>query len=147
VTAPPETTTTMPPAPTTTTTIDTTAGTDDPASELTDPADTNSSDQRDDGLDRADLVVDIANGANRAGLATETATALGTLGYVNVQAANTALAGTSTVYFAQGFEREASRLALDIGLPASAIVPIDGAPPIEPNRLVQLIVVLGTDQL
>jgi hypothetical protein len=140
-TVPPETTTTTTTTPTTTTpTTTTVAPGTDPADDVPPgtPAAT---------VDRANLAVDVANGLAVTGLASQAASALESLGYVGVGAANTAVVEVSRVYFAPGFEGEAVRLAGDAGLPAASIAPIAEAPPIEPTRLLELLVVLGTDRL
>jgi hypothetical protein len=97
-------------------------------------------------VERGELVLGVANGANVAGLAGDTAAQLVASGYVSVSAVNTALVDTSTVYFAPGLEGEAARLAADLGIDPAAIAPIEAARPIVPETLVQLLVVLGRDR-
>jgi cytoskeletal protein RodZ len=137
--------TTTLPEPTTTVAAETTTPVTEPTG--TDPAEEAPPDAPEATVDRADLAVEVANGANVIGFASRTAASLESLGYVGVGAVNTATVATSTVYFAPGFEGEAIRLAADAGLPASAIAPITDAPTIEPARLLALLLVLGSDRL
>lgn len=98
-------------------------------------------------LDRSELVLGVANGANVGGLAGDTASQLVANGYAAVSAVNTAVVDTSTVYYAPGLEGEAARLAADLGIDPAATAPIEIAPSIDPETLVQLLVVLGRDRV
>jgi hypothetical protein len=97
---------------------------------------------------RKDVTVVVANGGFSDGLAGRGAGSLSALGYVAPKAQNAVKKNDrSVVYFVQGFQREAVRLAEDLGLRANQVLP-------KPTRSVsradggaELIVVLGGDFL
>ena len=105
--------------------------------------------QADDGLTaRSELVVMVANGNGTAGTATKWAGELVTLGYFNPQVGNTNPTESWVVYYASGFDQEATQLAQELssvpGASAVVIAPIEQAPSTQPGFEGQLLVVIGT---
>lgn len=97
-------------------------------------------------LDRADLVVVVANGTGRGGVAAGTIDQLRPSGYDEmfpVDAVQTQ--PTSGVFHQPGLEGEAERLALDAGLDVGAIAPADAAPAVTGNNVFDLLLVVGRD--
>ena len=98
--------------------------------------------------ERSDLVVVAANGANVAGAALRMATRLEALGYVDIAQLNGSdIVEFSVVYYADGFEEAALRLADDLDLLAEFVVPIEDAPAVAdlPDD-VELLVYVGRDR-
>ena len=80
----------------------------------------------------ADLFVVVANGAGAAGLAARTTETLRAIGYVDAVATDgTETVDATTVYFDNGLEREAARLAVDLGLAPATTAALADAPGIE----------------
>jgi hypothetical protein len=145
----PETTvapTTVPPttaAPTTT--PDTTEpDTTEPDTTEPDPDDSASADLP----DRSELSVAAANGANIAGAAVRAKARLEEIGYVDVLPRNgTAIVEFTTVYFADGFEDAALRLADDLDLLPDFVAPIEAMPSvIELPAGIDLVAYIGLDR-
>ena len=79
--------------------------------------------------DRSELSVVAANGANVAGAAGAAAARLQQIGYVDVLALNgTDIFEFTTVYYAEGFEEAALRMAEDLNLLPDFVAPIEDAP-------------------
>lgn len=98
--------------------------------------------------DRSELKVATANGANVAGAALRVATQLEGLGYVEVLPLNgTDIVEFTVVYYADGFEEAAQRLAADLDLLADFVAPLDDAPAVVdlPDD-VELLVYIGRDR-
>ena len=80
-------------------------------------------------VDRADLSVVTANGSGRQGTAAAAAARLEALGYVDVSPRNgTDVVDVTIVYYADGFEEAAVRLAADLGLVEGSVAPLADAP-------------------
>jgi hypothetical protein len=142
----PETTT----APATTTTEpDTTepeSETTEPESDTTEPESTDSDPTE--LPERSELAVASANGANVAGAALRVATQLEELGYVGVVPLNGSdIVEFTTIYFADGFEDAALRLAEDLALAPEFVAPIDDAPSVaELPADIELLTYVGRDR-
>ena len=103
----------------------------------------------DDGLPpRSELFVAAANGANIAGTALQSAEFLESLGYVDVLALNgTVVVDFTVVYFADGFEEAAVRLAGDWDLLPEFVAPLAEAPAvIDLPAETELLVYVGLDR-
>ena len=97
-------------------------------------------------VDRGALSVVVANAGDSGGLAARGADALAALGYVFVVTADAAgTRETSAVLYAAGFQREAARLAADLGLPADAVAPFDDPSAITGPAGADLVVLLATE--
>ncbi len=98
--------------------------------------------------DRSEEVVVVANAASIGGLASSTVARLEELGYVDVRATDGSdIVDTTVVYFADGFEASAARLAVDLGVEPTAIEPIILAPDIVGGLDGEsLLAYLGVDQ-
>jgi hypothetical protein len=99
-------------------------------------------------VDRNELAVAAANGANVAGAAANLATQLEVLGYVDVLPLNGSdIVEFTTVYFAEGFEEAALRLAEDLALLPEFVAPLDDAPAVAdlPDD-VELLAYIGRDR-
>ena len=99
--------------------------------------------------DRSELAVVVANGADIGGIAGDTAAALQVIGYVDVSATDgTEIAPFTVVYFVEGFEPSAVRLAVDLGIDPGAIGPIENAPEVLGTNVddADLLAYLGIDQ-
>jgi hypothetical protein len=97
---------------------------------------------------RGDLIVVAANGANVAGAALRMATRLEELGYVDIAPLNgTDIVEFTVVYYADGFEEAAQRLAEDLDLLAEFVGPLEDAPAVAdlPDD-VELLVYIGRDR-
>ena len=151
---PPTTTTTQAPAPTTTVAPTTVPETTEP--ETTEPSTTEPSTTEPATTDsvpaelpeRGELVVVAANGSNVAGAAARMATQLDELGYVDVAQLNGPdIVEFSVVYYAEGFEEAALRLAEDLDLLAEFVVPLEDAPAVVdlPDDA-ELLVYVGRDR-
>jgi hypothetical protein len=141
------TTTTEAPAPTTTvasTTVPDTTETSEPETSAPETTDSVPAELP----ERSELAVVAANGANVAGAALRMATQLEELGYVDVLPLNGSdIVEFSVVYYADGFEEAALRLADDLGLLAEFVAPLDDAPAVAdlPDDT-ELLVYVGRDR-
>ena len=153
------TTTTEAPAPTTTvapTTVPETTEPETTSPETTEPETTEPEATEPDTTDsvpeelpeRDELIVVAANGANVAGAALRMATLLEEFGYVDIAQLNgTDIVEFSVVYYADGFEEAALRLAEDLDLLDEFVAPLDDAPAVVdlPDD-VELLVYVGRDR-
>lgn len=98
--------------------------------------------------ERAEVGVVVANGANIGGIASSTADALEELGYESVRATDgTEVVFFSIVYFVDGAEALALRMADDLELEPTSVAPIAEAPDILADFDDELLLVyLGSDQ-
>ena len=98
--------------------------------------------------ERGEIIVAAANGANVAGAASVIATRLETIRYVDVVVRNgTDIVELTTVYFADGFEESALRLAEDLDLLPEFVAPIEDAPNVpELAADTELLVYIGLDR-
>jgi hypothetical protein len=98
--------------------------------------------------DRSELAVVAANGAGIAGTAARNVTRLVELGYTNaVPRDGSQIVEFTTVYFVDGFEEEALRLASDLDLLDTFVAPLAEAPVVQnlPDD-VQLLAYIGIDR-
>jgi hypothetical protein len=98
--------------------------------------------------ERGDLSVVAANGANVAGAALRMATLLEEFGYVDIAQLNGSdIVEFTVVYYADGFEEAALRLAEDLDLLPEFVAPLDDAPSVAdlPDD-VELLVYIGRDR-
>ena len=98
--------------------------------------------------DRSELFVVAANGSNVAGAAARMATTLEEIGYVDVQLRNgTTFSEFTAVYYAEGFEDAALRLADDLDVVAELVGSIEDAPNVVdlPDDF-ELLVYIGLDR-
>jgi hypothetical protein len=98
--------------------------------------------------DRSELNVAAANGANVAGAALRVATQLEALGYVEILPLNgTDIVEFSVVYYAEGFEEAALRLAEDLELAPEFVAPIEDAPSVPDLPAdIELLAYVGRDR-
>ena len=98
--------------------------------------------------ERAELVVLVANGSGLSGAAALNATRLEEIGYVDVLMRNgTATVEFTTVYYADGFEAAADRLAEDLDLLPEFVAPFAEAPAvIDLPAGVELLAYIGIDR-
>jgi hypothetical protein len=98
--------------------------------------------------ERGDLAVAAANGANVAGAALRMATRLEELGYVDIAQLNGSdIVEFSVVYYADGFEEAALRLAEDLDLLAEFVGPLEDAPAVADLPAdTELLVYIGRDR-
>jgi hypothetical protein len=98
--------------------------------------------------DRSELNVVAANGANIAGAALRMTVRLEELGYVDVLPRDgTDIVEFTTIYFADGFEEAALRLADDLELLPFFVAPIAAMPPvIDLPADVELVTYIGPDR-
>ncbi len=98
--------------------------------------------------DRADLSVVSANGSGIAGAAAANAARLETVGYVGVVPRNgTTVVDLTVVYYVEGFEAAAQRLATDLDLLPEFIAPIDQAPEVlDLPADAELVAYIGVDR-
>ena len=96
----------------------------------------------------AKSAVVAANGANVAGAASNVATQLEELGYVDIAAAQRHdIVEFTVVYYADGFEDAALRLAEDLALLPEFVAPIEDAPAVADLPAdVELLVYIGRDR-
>jgi hypothetical protein len=117
--------------------------------ETTEPSTTETTDSVPEELpERSDLIVVAANGANVAGAALRMATLLEEFGYVDIAQLNGSdIFEFSVVYYADGFEEAALRLAEDLALLPDFVAPLDDAPAVAdlPDD-VELLVYIGRDR-
>ena len=98
--------------------------------------------------DRSELFVVAANGSNVAGAAARMATTLEEIGYVDVQLRNgTTFSEFTAVYYAEGFEDAALRLADDLDVVPELVGSIEDAPNVTdlPDDF-ELLVYIGLDR-
>jgi hypothetical protein len=101
---------------------------------------------QDDLVGRLPLDVGTVNASDLSGVARETAERLRSVGYERVQPVDASNpVGADGVYFQPGLEREATRLADDLGWSGVVIAPYDQAPALETERVFQLVAVIGLD--
>jgi hypothetical protein len=92
------------------------------------------------------VFVVVGNASDTFGLATQTTTRLQELGYVFVVRSDGITESEDTaIYFADGYEGEARRLAFQIGVPLSLIEPMPDEPIVEGNADEDLLLYLGND--
>jgi hypothetical protein len=98
--------------------------------------------------ERSDLVVVVANGAGVAGAAARNVVRLTQLGYVDLSPRNgTETVQLTTVYYADGFEAAAARLASDLELLPEFVVPLADAPEVQALPAdVQVLAYIGADR-
>ena len=98
--------------------------------------------------ERSDLNVAAANGANVAGAALRVATRLEEIGYVDVLPLNGSdIVEFTVVYYADGFEEAALRLAEDLDLLPDFVGSIDDSPTVADLPAdVELLVYIGSDR-
>lgn len=142
-TLPATSTTTTTVAPETTEPEETTPDTTD-APETTEPSDSVPAELP----DRSEIIVAAANGAGIAGTAARAVIRLTDLGYVDVTPRDgTEIFEFTTIYYADGFEEAADRLANDLDLAPSFVAPLDEAPSVgnlAPDT--QLLAYVGVDR-
>ena len=134
-------------APTTTappTTAPTTTEPETTEPDTTDPDDSESAEL----AERSELIVIAANGSNVTGAAARAVARLEGLGYVDVVTRNgTTVVDFTTIYFAEGFEGAAARLADDLDLLPDFVAPIEDAPPVlELPADAELLAYIGLDR-
>ena len=153
----PTTTEAPEPASATTTTVPATNMPENTTPDSTDPTTTNDPNTNDPDTadsvpaelaDRSAIVAAAVNGANVAGTALRVATALEDLGYVDVLPLNgTDIEELTTVYFADGFEEAALRMADDLDLPPESVAPIEDSPSVADLPAdIELLVYIGRDR-
>jgi hypothetical protein len=98
--------------------------------------------------DRADISVVTANGSGIAGAAAANAARLESVGYVDVVPRNgTTVVDLTVVYYVDGFEEAAQRLATDLDLLPEFIAPLDQAPEVlDLPADAQLVAYIGIDR-
>ncbi len=98
--------------------------------------------------DRSELNVTAANGANVAGAALRMATRLEEIGYVGVLPLNgTDIFEFTVVYYADGFDGSALRLAEDLDLLPDFVAPLENSPSVADLPAdVELLVYVGRDR-
>ena len=98
--------------------------------------------------DRADLSVVAANGSGIAGAAAANAVRLESVGYVDVVPRNgTTVVNFTTIYYIEGFEEAAQRLAADLDLLPDFVAPFDQAPEVlDLPADAQLVAYIGIDR-
>jgi hypothetical protein len=93
----------------------------------------------------AEVKVLVANGTAIRGLGGKTSDALKALGYnVLSPTDSTKALETSSIQYDTGFEAEAKAVATTLGLPVTAVVPLN-SPPVDDSRGANVIVLLGAD--
>ena len=134
-------------APTTTASTTTVPSTTEP--ETTEPETTEPDDSVAAELaDRDELVVIAANGANIAGAGARAVARLEELGYADVVTRNgTTVVDFTVIYYAEGFEDAAARLADDLELLPDFVGPIEDAPTVsELPADAELLAYIGIDR-
>jgi hypothetical protein len=98
--------------------------------------------------DRSELFTIVANGSNIAGAASRNVERLRAIGYTDIVPRNgTGVAEFTTIYFADGFEAAALRLAEDLDLLPFYVAPIEGMPTVlELPDGAQLVAYIGLDR-
>lgn len=97
--------------------------------------------------ERADIALEVANGANVGGAATRVGDALEELGYGGVGSFDGELVVDRTAVFAiEGFQGPADRLAAEVGLEPGLVFPIETAPDVGGlPEATELLLYLGRD--
>ena len=97
--------------------------------------------------ERADIALEVANGANVGGAATRVGDALEELGYGGVGSFDGELIVDRTAVFAiEGFQGPADRLAAEVGLEPGLVFPIETAPDVGGlPEATELLLYLGRD--
>jgi hypothetical protein len=98
--------------------------------------------------DRSEIVVVVANGAGIAGAAARNVVRLTDLGHLDITSSDgTEIVEFTTIYFADGFEDAALRLAEDLELLPFFVAPLEVAPTVSglPDD-VELLAYIGTDR-
>jgi hypothetical protein len=99
-------------------------------------------------LDRADVRLIVANGDGRFNLVGRNVNRLLPLGYVTVDQTDVRDKVDRTIlYFRPGFEEEAERLAVDLGIPNALIEPLPSTPVTANDDLGDVIAILGPDAI
>ena len=97
--------------------------------------------------DRDGVVSAAANGAGAQGAAGRVADQLEALGYVDVDRLDgTEIVDFTIIYYLDGFEEAAARMAADLDLLPEFIAPIDEMPDVLELPLVQLVAYVGIDR-
>ena len=107
--------------------------------DTTDPADV---------PDRSEITVGAANGAGIAGTAARTVARLVDLGYVDITPLDgTEVVDLTTIYYADGFEAAAARMADDFDIAPELIAPLVDAPDVPDLQAdTQIFVYVGIDR-
>lgn len=141
--------TTEPPTSTTTTTVPASSSTSSTSPTTTTTSTTSTSTLPADELPpRSDVTVIVANGANISGAAARNVELLRELGYTDIAPRNgSAIFDFTTVFYADGFDDAAARLADDLDLLPEFVAPLADAPPvIDLPDDVQLLAYIGLDR-
>jgi len=96
-------------------------------------------------VDPATVKVFSANASGTKSGARLVADALGAKGYVGVQVGNAPTAVASAVYYAPGFEAQATAVAAALGLDATAVLPMPSPAPVADLKGATVLVIIGTD--
>ena len=97
--------------------------------------------------DRDEVVSATANGSGAQGAAGRVADELEALGYVDVDRLDgTEVVEFTTIYYVDGFEGAAARMAAELDLLPEFIAPIDEMPEVPDVPLLQLVAYVGTDR-
>ena len=92
------------------------------------------------------VVVVVANASDTFGLATESSERVRELGYVFVIRTDGLRELSETaLYFVEGFENEAYRLARQLGMPSRLVEPRPEGALVEGNAPAELLLMLGND--
>lgn len=94
--------------------------------------------------DPGDYTVLVANGAGVAGAAGRFSARLADGGFQVAEPTNAERVETSTLYFAEGFEREAGEVAALLD-PTPALQPLPEVPPVEDLAGASILLVVGPD--
>lgn len=96
--------------------------------------------------DRDEVRAATANGSGVQGAAGRVADQLEALGYVDIDRVDGIdIVEFTIIYYIDGFEEAAARMATDLDLPPESIAPIDEMPVVPDVPLVQLAAYVGTD--
>ena len=154
----PTTTEAPEPAAATTTTVPATNMPENTTPDSTDPTTTNDPNTNDPDTadsvpaepgERSAIVVAAVNGTNVAGIALRVSSELEFLGYVDVLPLNgTEIREVTTVYFADGFEQAALRMAADFDLPPLSVAHIEDSPSVvDLPADIELLLYIGRDRV
>lgn len=98
-------------------------------------------------LERSEVAVAVANGAGAQGAAGRAADQLETLGYVDVRIFDGSdVVDLTVVYYIEGFEDEAARMAEDFDLLPEFVAPIEDAPNVVNLEDEELLLYVGIDR-
>lgn len=92
----------------------------------------------------ADVRILVANGSGVPGAAGRRTDELATAGYTTLEPANAAPAPATAIYYAEGFQAEATAVGTALGAAAGAVQPLPEPPPVDPLDA-NVVVVLGPD--